>query len=104
MADDLWPASRSIDGEGVRESSSSSSSLMLIKFEWLFLRIRVAEPSRPSKQARAAERLTRLVSDLIEREADEGDVDVTVRTDWPRARIGESGSGCSAIRNERRIG
>ena len=100
MADDLWPVSRSIGGEGVTESSSSSSSLMLIKFEWLLLRIRGDEPSRPSKQARAAERLTRLVSDLIEREADEFDADVTVRKDCPRARVGESGSGCSAIRNE----
>ena len=58
------------------------------------------EPSRPSKQARAAERFTRLVSDVKEREADDADVDVTVRKEGPRAKVGESGSNDSTMRNE----
>jgi len=63
-------------------------------------RILVDEPSRPSKQARAAERPTRLVSDVIEREADDVDVDVVVCSEGPRAGVGESGSGDSGMRNE----
>ena len=96
MADNLRLASRS---PGARESSSSSSSLILMKFEWLFLGVPAEERSRPSKQARAAERFIRLVSDLIEREADEADLETAVRMQGPRARVGESGSGGSVMRN-----
>lgn len=55
---------------------------------------------RPSKQARAVKRFIRFVSDLIEREADEADLDAMVRKEGPRARVGESGSGGSVTRND----
>jgi len=44
---------------------------MIMKFERRFLDVPVEEDFRPSRQASAAKRFIRLVSDLIEREADE---------------------------------
>lgn len=83
-----------------KESSSSSSSLMLMKFKRPFLGIPTEDDSRPSKQARAAERFTRLVSEVTEREIDEADLDATVLRENPRVRVGESGSGGSVARND----
>jgi hypothetical protein len=71
-----------------------------MKFECLFLDVPVEEDSRPSRQARAAKRFIRLVSDLIEREADELDIDAMVIWEGIRVRVGESGSGGSVMRND----
>ena len=94
-------ASRSVDRrrEGAMESSSSSSSLIFIKFNWVFLDV-LPEDSRPSKQARAPNRFTRLVSELTEREADEADTDTTVLWVGLRSRVGESGSDGSVTKND----
>lgn len=51
---------------------------MFMKFESRFLDVPVEEDFRPSRQASAAKRFIRLVSDLIEREADEVDLVATV--------------------------
>ena len=70
-------------------SSSSSSSLMLMKFERFFLEERL----RPSKHARAVKRFTRFVSDEV-------DPDAIVRKEGPLDKVGESGSGESVMRND----
>jgi len=67
-----------------------------MKFEWLFLDVLAEEDSRPSRQARAAKRFIRLVSDLIERD----DPDATVLWEGARVRVGESGSGGSVMRKD----
>jgi len=51
---------------------------MFMKFERRFLDVPVEEDFRPSRQASAAKRFIRLVSDLIEREADEVGLFATV--------------------------
>jgi len=97
-SDNLRLTSGSVDMlREAKESSSSSSSLMLMKF---FLAIPAELDSRPSKQARAANRFTRLVSDVTEMEADEADLDAMVLWEGPRVRVGESGSGGSVMRND----
>lgn len=83
----------------MKESSSSSSSLMLMKFNWDFLGT-LPEDSRPSKQARATKRFIRLVSELTEREADEADIDTAVLWEGLRSRVGESGSGGSVMKKD----
>ena len=96
--DNLRLTSGSVDMlREAKESSSSSSSLMLMKF---LLGIPAEEDSRPSKQARAASRFTRLVSDVTEIEAEEADPDAMVLWEGPRVRVGESGSGGSVRRND----
>jgi hypothetical protein len=101
IVDDLLSASRSAEmrGEETKDSSSSSSSLILMKFNWAFLGI-LPEDSRPSRQARATERFIRLVSELTEKEADVAETDIVVLWVGFRSKVGESGSDGSLGRND----
>ena len=71
-----------------------------MKLEWLLLGVLVEEDSRPSKQARAAKRFILFVSDLIEREVADDDLDTMVPREGIRVRVGESGSGGSVMRKD----